>query len=396
MQKQLMRQLLSQTVTDSLTVTYWDGTTEQYGNGNSSCRVILNDCLDPKKVMSDPIMALGEAYMDGNIEVVGDLSKVIKLAFLNQNSFLQRHPTVKKALSHWQRPNSLTKQKKDIHHHYDLGNDFFSLWLDETMSYSCAYFDSPKDSLYQAQLQKIDHILKKMQLRPGETLLDIGSGWGWLIIRAAQQYQVKALGITLSEQQYVETKRRIAELGLSELVEVELMDYRELAESGRTFDKVVSVGMLEHVGKAYLPKYMMSVDKLLVPRGISLLHTITHLKEGPVNGWIEKHIFPGGYIPSLRELVGLLPKHDFHLLDAESLRLHYAMTLDHWAENFEQNVETVEKRYGQRFVRMWRLYLQSCAASFRYNGLNIHQLLFSKGLNNDLPLTRKHLYAEKI
>jgi cyclopropane-fatty-acyl-phospholipid synthase len=207
--------------------------------------------------------------------------------------------------------------------------------------------------------------------------------------------QVKTLGITLSEEQYRETKRRIQELALEELVEVELMDYRTLAESGRTFDKVVSIGMLEHVGRANLPRYMASVDKLLAPQGLSLLHTITHLKEGPVNSWIEKYIFPGGYIPSLRELIWLLPEYDFHLLDVESLRLHYAMTLDRWAANFEKNAETVHKRYGERFVRMWRLYLQSCAASFRYSGLDIHQILFSKGLNNNLPLTRHYLYVTR-
>jgi cyclopropane-fatty-acyl-phospholipid synthase len=246
--------------------------------------------------------------------------------------------------------------------------------------------------LFQAQLNKIDYTLKKLQLKPGEKLLDIGSGWGWLIIRAAQQYGVEATGITLSREQYLKTKERIEELGLTGQVDVRLMDYRDLAKSGEKFDKVVSIGMVEHVGHANLPKYFAAVDKLLVPQGLSMLHSITGLIEGPCNKWILKYIFPGGYIPSIRELIGHLPDFDFHLLDVESLRLHYAKTLDFWAKNFEKHVEKVREKYGERFVRMWRLYLNSCAASFRVSGLNIHQILFSKGLNNNLEMTRAFLY----
>jgi cyclopropane-fatty-acyl-phospholipid synthase len=173
---------------------------------------------------------------------------------------------------------------------------------------------------------------------------------------------------------------------------VELADYRELARTGRKFDKVVSVGMFEHVGRANLPVYMAAVRDMLKPEGLSLLHTITHTTEGPVNPWIDKYIFPGGYIPSLREVIWLLPDYDFHLLDVESLRMHYAMTLDRWAEGFERNKDIVKEKYGEQFVRMWRMYLRSCAASFRYSGLSIHQILFSRGLHNSLPLTREHLY----
>jgi len=266
-------------------------------------------------------------------------------------------------------------------------------FCEKIKGYSFAYFCSPEDSLYQAQLQKIDYILKKLQLHQGETLLDIGCGWGWLIIRAAQQYGVKALGITLSEEQYTKTKQRIAQLGLTGQVDVKLIDYRTFAESnGGKFNKVVSVRMVEHVGKANLPKYMEAVDKLLVPEGISALHCITGKIEMPCNRWIRKYIFPGGYIPSIRELIWLLPENDFHLLDAESLRLHYAKTLEHWAKNFEKNVDCIQEKYGERFIKMWRLYLNSCAASFRASDLDIHQIIFSKGINNELPMTRNYLY----
>ncbi|ARE88725.1 SAM-dependent methyltransferase [Clostridium formicaceticum] len=393
MEKQVLHKALSRMSHGSFEVAYWDGTVEYYGSGECVCRIVFQDQMDIKKFFHDPVLAVGEGYVDGIIEIEGNMRDALKLAFSSQDHFLPSNHAVKKALSILQKANSLSKQKKDIQQHYDLGNEFFSLWLDATMSYSCAYFQSLEDSLYQAQLQKIDHVLKKLQLKPGDTLLDIGSGWGWLIIKAAKQYQVNTMGITLSEQQYHETKRRIQQENLEELVEVELMDYRALAKSGRTFDKIVSVGMLEHVGKANLPVYMEAVHKMLTHGGLSLVHTITHQKEGPVNAWIEKYIFPGGYIPSYREIIWQLPEYDFHLLDVESLRIHYAMTLDHWAQRFEKHIDKVKEMYDERFVRMWKLYLHSCAASFRFSGLDIHQILFSKGLNNHLPLTRNYLYS---
>ena len=395
MQKSLLHNFFKPIKYGACEVTYWDGTTERYGQGDPSFKVVFYEKVPYRRIIKDPVLAFGEAYMEGAVELSGDLDEIIKFANSNIEVFGQQQSgrMVAKILSRLPRSTSLDKQQEDVQYHYDLGNDFFSLWLDETMSYSCAYFQSPEDSLTQAQLQKIDHVLKKLQLRPGETLLDIGSGWGWLIIRAAQDYGVKATGITLSREQFRETRRRITELGLKDCVEVELMDYRVLAESGRTFDKIASVGMFEHVGQANYPHFMLALQKLLKERGLALLHTITHTKEGPVNPWIEKYIFPGGYIPSLRELIWLLPDYDFNVIDVENLRMHYAMTLDRWSEGFEKQVDKVQEMYGDRFVRMWRLYLRSCAASFRVSGLNIHQVLFSKGLNNDLPLTRRHLYC---
>lgn len=394
MQKALVDEIFNRLSEGTVTVNYWDGTSKQYGEGEPHFTVSLTQLLSKLNLAKDPVLEIGEAYMKGIIQLDGDLKEVMKWAFSHHN-LLPSSPTAKltrQMLSKVKKATNMAQQKKDVQYHYDLGNDFYSLWLDETMSYSCAYFHTPEDSLKQAQLQKVDHILKKLQLQPGETLLDIGSGWGELIIRAARQYQVKSTGITLSEEQYRKTKERIQAAGLDHLVSVELLDYRQLAERGRVFAKIASVGMLEHVGQDNLELFMKSVNKLLEPKGLALIHSITKLVEGPVNGWIEKYIFPGGYIPSLREVVWLLPAYDFHVLDIESLRIHYAMTLDHWAENFEKNVDLVRRKYGERFVRMWRLYLYSCAESFRSSGLDIHQILVSKNLNNSLPLTRKHLY----
>ncbi|MBB6216051.1 cyclopropane-fatty-acyl-phospholipid synthase [Anaerosolibacter carboniphilus] len=394
MEKIILQKLSSKIGNASFAIDFWDGTNVNYGQRDPAFKIIFKKRISKAKILRDPSLAFGEAYMDGIIDFEGNLQEIIETIFNLDIPFFRKREFrgLRRILSQENRSTSFRKQQKDVQHHYDLGNDFYQLWLDETMSYSCAYFCSPDDSLYKAQLQKIDYTLKKLNLHPGESLLDIGSGWGWLIIRAAQQYGVKALGITLSEEQYNKTKQRIEEYGLSGQVDVKLMDYRELAESGQKFDKIVSIGMVEHVGRANLPKYMETVNKLLVPGGVSILHCITGPIEGSCNRWISKYIFPGGYIPSNRELIWLLSEHGFHLLDVESLRLHYARTLEHWAKNFEANVDSVREKYGERFVRMWWLYLNSCAAAFQASDLNIHQIGFSKGINNNLPMTRHYLY----
>ena len=400
MQKKLLGSIFKRMKGEPFAVTYWDGHTEVYGADDlkePAIRMIINEKLNLKEMLCDPELKFGEAYMDKKIDFEGDLKDIFNLLIQNQNLF-NGNKNLKGLLQRFmkgQKETSCQKQAENVQYHYDLGNDFFQLWLDGTMSYSCAYFRSPDDSLENAQLQKIDHILKKLQLKEGERLLDIGSGWGWLIIKAAKEYGVEAMGVTLSKEQEQETKHRINEEELEGRVDVCLADYRDLPGDGHTFDKIVSVGMFEHVGKEYISEYFSSLNKMLKPGGISLLHTITHDTEVPSNPWLEKYIFPWGYIPSLREVVWELPEHSFKLIDVESLRLHYSMTTGKWAENFEKVVDRVAEKYGDRFVRMWRLFLVGCSSSFRYSGLDIHQLLFSKGLNNELPLTRDYIYAKE-
>ncbi len=398
MQKNLLRAICRCIKGMPFEVTYWDGHTEVYGACEDEAplvRVIFNEKMDLREMLLEPEVKFGEAYMDQKIDFEGDVKALFNLLIHNEEVF--KKDSAKKGILQrfmkCQREIPAKKQIENVQYHYDLGNDFFKLWLDSTLSYSCAYFKTTEDDLEQAQLQKLDHILRKMHLKDGETLLDIGCGWGWLIIKAAREYGVKAMGITLSAEQAGETKQRIQDEGLIDKVEVRQADYRDLAVEGYTFDKIVSVGMFEHVGKEYISTYFSCLKKMLKPEGLSLLHTITRPIENPTNPWLEKYIFPWGYIPSLREIVWALPEHSFHLVDVESLRMHYAMTADRWMDNFEKVVDQVREKYGERFVRMWRLYLLGSCASFRCSGLDIHQLLFSKSLCNKLPLTRHYLYS---
>ncbi|HHD2754454.1 TPA: class I SAM-dependent methyltransferase [Clostridium perfringens] len=371
---------------------YWDGEVIKYGDGDSEFKVIIKNFPSKKELLSDPSVALGEAYMKGDIDIEGDLQKFFESIIRNKDSFMNKN-TVFKLASKIKAP-SLLKSKKDIAHHYDIGNDFYSLWLDKTMSYSCGYFKNPTDTLYDAQMNKIHHILKKLNLKEGQSLLDIGCGWGYLIIEAAKLYKVKALGITLSEEQFKKAKERIKKEGLEDLVDVQLMDYRNLEKSNLEFDRVVSVGMAEHVGHANLPLFFKNVDSVLKEGGLFLLHNITNLIETEGNKWITTYIFPGGYLPTLREELNIAADLNFHVIDVESLRLHYMKTLEEWCKNFMNHLDEEKEMFDDEFLRMWHLYLATCAAAFHYWDIDIHQTLFSKGINNTLPMTRKYLYED--
>ncbi|MCL0063034.1 class I SAM-dependent methyltransferase [Peptococcaceae bacterium] len=403
MQKKLLKLLFEKLEygDSAIAVEFWDGEEVVYGNAEPRFKIIFRKPLSIGDVdFDDLVMTFGEVYMDEVIDFEGELDELIRIMNLNEENFKTKRGVGSKILSASAKVLSAadvkSRRKENIQHHYDLGDDFFALWLDESMTYSCAYFKSADDSLFDAQMQKVDHTIKKLELKPGNYLLDIGCGWGWLVIRAAQLFDIRALGITLSENQYRMANKRKAELGLSDRVEVKLLDYMDLNKDEYQFDRIVSVGMFEHVGKENIPKYMEKVHELLKPGGVSLLHTIAKQKEGPTNKWIQKYIFPGGYIPTLREIISSLPEYDFHLVHAESLRRHYALTLERWYENFQKHVDKIEEKFGRRFVRMWGLYLRGCAASFRVSGLNIYQLLFTKGINNELSLTLDHIYTTKF
>ncbi|MEA4923741.1 MAG: cyclopropane-fatty-acyl-phospholipid synthase family protein [Syntrophomonadaceae bacterium] len=389
--KLFYKTMLKDLFSNTCTVKFWDGEEVIYGKGKSKFTLILHEPIPKANIIADPSLALGEAYMHKQLEIEGDIQMVMESLYHNLNSFLRKngiYAKVGKRIS-----NSIKKSRKNVKYHYDIGNDFYQLWLDETMTYSCGYFTSDNDTLTQAQKNKVNHILKKLHLKAGQTLLDIGCGWGELIISAARRYRVKALGITLSSEQLRTVQKKIDNEGLEDLLEVKLIDYRKLKD--RRFDRIVSVGMIEHVGKDHLHEYFSYVNKLLNPGGLSLLHCITGISDsGGTNSWIEKYIFPGGYIPNIQELIGHMAKEEFHLLDAESLRRHYGRTLGIWAQNFEQALPVIQPTKDETFIRMWRLYLNACAASFNCGNIDIHQFLFSKDIDHDLPWSRNYIYQE--
>lgn len=387
------RNSISQYLKDLIPVTFELETAEEFqviGTGPVQFKVTLKRELPRRELLRSTSLALGEAYMRGDLEVDRDIYEVLDL-FLGEIGRFKRNDRALHAILH----TSLNEknQKKQVTSHYDIGNEFYELWLDETMSYSCGYFNDVHTSLFDAQVAKADHILAKLQLKKGMTLLDIGCGWGFLMKRAVERYGVKAVGITLSEQQYRKVSEDIHKEHLAGQMEVRLMDYRELEREfgrfGKQFDRIVSVGMLEHVGRGNYEQFLHQAEQVLKPGGLFLLHFISAQKEHGGDPWIRKYIFPGGVIPSLREIIGLLPEYQFYTVDVESLRRHYVETLLCWRENFQKNRERVEAMHGAEFARMWELYLASCAAAFHNGVIDLHQLLLSKGINQELPMVRE-------
>ncbi len=361
------------------------GERHQIGQGEPAFSVVVRQMPKVKELLTSTSIALGEAYMDGDIEVEGELYPALR-HFMGQ---MGKFSTDTKALGKLMF-SSLSKknQKREVCSHYNIGNDFYRLWLDKTLSYSCGYFQTEEDTLCDAQCQKVDRILEKLYLQKGMTLCDIGCGWGFLLLRAAKRYQVKGVGITLSEEQKKVFEQRIREEHLEEYLRVELLDYRDIGELSMRFDRVVSVGMVEHVGRENYGQFMESVQTVLKPGGMFLLHFISALKEYPGDAWMKKYIFPGGVVPSLREMISIAGEMGFYTLDVESLRRHYSKTLLHWNENFQRHRAEITEMFDERFTRMWELYLCSCAATFMDGVIDLHQILMTYGVNNDLPMVR--------
>jgi len=350
--------------------------------------VRLTDRSTLFRLLYHPELEFGEAYVDGRIEVDGDLAKFLETVYQ-----APAHPLAERLLRRARRPrpNSLSGSRDNIHHHYDLGNDFYRLWLDERMLYTCAYFPTPDASLEDAQVAKMEHVCRKADLRPGDRVVEAGCGWGALALHMARHHGAQVRAFNISHEQVVYARERAQREGLQAQVEFIEDDYRNI--SGE-YDVFMSVGMLEHVGKEHYRALGGIIDRCLPAHGRGLIHTIGRSRPARLNAWIEKHIFPGAYPPTLREMMDIFEPYNLSVLDVENLRLHYAKTAAHWLARFQQSEDRVRQMCDERFVRAWRLYLAGTTAAFTASSLQLFQVAFARAHHNDMPWTRAHLYQE--
>lgn len=375
-----------------LTLHLPQGRVKTFGTGPPYAEWIVYKPATLRRIARDPEMMLGETYMNGEWDVPqGKLVALLEVLMANFSDSPSEAQGIKaRLLKNIIHPgNGIMRSYRNVAHHYDLDEWVFRRFLDQDMQYSCAYFYAPDISLDEAQRAKCQHIMNKLVLSPGQHVLDIGCGWGGLALYLAEHAGVKVTGLTLSREQLRVATNRAMERGLQNLVEFRLQDYREHTGS---YDRIVCVGMFEHVGVAHYERYFDQLSHLLRPLGSALLHTIG--RYGPpstTNPWIRKYIFPGGYNPALSEVTGAIEKSGLIACDVEVLRLHYALTLEAWYKRFQSHREQVAERMGERFCRMWEFYLASCEASFRWRNLVVFQIQLGHRLEA-LPITRDYLY----
>jgi len=380
----------------ALTVIHPDGKMETFGDGMPHVTLRFHDKRAVTQLVLNPDLALGELYMDGRLTVEngGTIRDALDLLMMNLgmvqpgglHKFVRGFRRVTRRFSQF---NPAKKSKEHVAHHYDLDGRLYDLFLDKDKQYSCAYFSAPGETLEEAQIGKKRHIAAKLHIdKPGLKVLDIGCGWGGLALDLARDTRAKVLGVTLSEEQIGIAQDRAAKAKLEDNCRFELVDYRAL---GGKYDRIVSVGMFEHVGAPYYDAFFAKVRELLSDDGVALIHTIGRLDgPGSTNSWIAKYIFPGGYVPALSEMTAAIEKSGLMVTDVEVLRLHYAQTLLEWSKRFQANRARAAEIYDERFCRMWEFYLAGAEMAFRHDGQVVFQVQITKNVNA-LPITRDYM-----
>lgn len=378
-----------------LAVQLWDGTLISSGSTSpSTYRVHFRTRSALWNVLMNPAFHFPEGYARGQIEFEGDLLGLL----CEVNHQWRRHPLrmPRTWFYHWRASrcrNSLAGSRHNVERHYDLGNDFYRLWLDENLVYTCAYFPRRGMTLAAAQVAKLDHVCRKLDLRPDETVIEAGCGWGALALHMAKHYGVRVRAYNISVEQLAYARSRAKELGLADRVEFIQEDWRNMRGN---CDAFVSVGMLEHVGPEHFPTLGRVIQQCLSPHGRGLIHSIGQNFPLPLNPWIERQIFPGAEPPALEQIARIFPAGDLTVLDVENLRLHYAETLWHWLHRFEQSVDAIRPRYGDEFIRKWRLYLAISYSAFETGGLQLFQVVFAPTGSNRISRSRADWYRAEV
>lgn len=369
----------------------WDGSEFYFADQSPVAQMEIKDRSVLLRMFRSPPMGFGESYINGLIDVHGDFYEFIDEASraysqrTTRGYYLQKLRSQLVAL----RSNNLTRARDNVHQHYDLGNEFYELWLDQRMVYTCAYYEQPDATLDEAQVAKLDHVCRKVRLKPGQRVIEAGCGWGALAMHMAEHYGVTVTAYNNSHEQVVYAREQATARGLANRVTFVEDDYRTI--TGQC-DAFVSVGMLEHVGLRNFRTLGSIVERCLKPNGLGLIHSIGRSNPRPPDPWIARHIFPGGHIPSLGDMAAVFEPFKFSVLDVENLRLHYARTCRTWLQNFESVADKVRRMYSEEFVRTWRLYLAGSAAGFKSGTLQLYQVVFAPRGNNEVPMTRHYQY----
>jgi cyclopropane-fatty-acyl-phospholipid synthase len=389
LERVLLRRLLRSSGLTELTIHLPDGEKVSAGNEPTPHAVFFQSRRTLWRVIRDPEQGFLDGFVDGSIEVSGDLIEFLNSVKRQHSLKPERPASLRWRLRDYFRRRRGRRSKDNVVHHYDLGNDFYRLWLDQQVVYTCAYFERPEMTLEEAQTAKLDHVCRKLRIRPGETVIEAGCGWGALALHLARHYGAQVRAFNLSDEQVDYARSRARREQLDHLVEFVKEDWRQM--TGR-YDAFVSVGMLEHVGPENYRDLGKIVRDLLAGQGRGLIHTIAQNVAEPLSSWIEKNIFPGAQPPTLRQMMDLFSPYDLSILDVENLRPHYSLTCRRWLERFDCHVAKVTAMFDERFVRAWRIYLASSASAFEIGSLQLYQVLFAPIGSTFFPMTRVDIY----